>query len=43
LDRYDSATKRIINQNDIIASSLSRTTKSVSEEVLKRQQELIEQ
>lgn len=43
MDRYDNATKRIINQNDIITSSMSKTSKSVSEEIQKRQQELMEQ
>lgn len=42
LDRYDNATKRIINQNDIIVSSMSKDSKSIAEEVEKRQKELID-
>lgn len=43
MNRYTSATNRVLDRAELITSSLSKTSKSVNEEIEKRQQELINQ
>ena len=43
MNRYTSATNRVLDRAELITSSLSKTTKSVNEEIEERQQELINQ